>query len=621
MDQSVKVHYMKSIIITACIATAITACTRIPEELLPQMKEIPGTESISGFSMGCTEITNAQYEAFFPEHKEFRGRDGFSKDDTEAVTYVSWDDAMEYCRRLSEATGKNFRLPTEAEWEHACRAGTTTAFHTGDTLPSSLMKHQKTERNLVSVSLKADTGPANAFGLYGMHGNVEEWCLDWYGNLPADSPSDYAGPEEGTLKVTRGGSHNTPLEYLQSNTRAAAIPSERHCQIGFRVVQSANSLEYADTRPVTPRNQAEVNQTKHTYPATTAKALWVDPIPFVVVPDDDTPFYSHNHQPAITWCDNGDLLAIWFSCDQESSREMVVLGSRLRNGSGSWEPASVFFHVPTRNLTGSSLCRLDDGTLLHMNGVSLSGEWQNLALCARRSTDNGATWSAPVLVAPEHTKRHQVIAGPVILSDGTIIQCCDAGPTGEDGTAVHLSTDNGYTWKDPWDGAPLPEFKEGGIGTTIAGIHAGLVELKDGSLLALGRGNSIDGRMPQSRSYDRGTTWQYSATDFPPLGSGQRLVLKRLDEGPVMLASFGAKGLFISISDDECRSWSKPRLVSSTEARTLDGGAWTGSFIMDKDHAEPKGYLACTQTPDGTIHLLSSRMHYRFNLAWILEGK
>lgn len=602
------------------MAMYLTACIQGMKHPVPEMIPISGNSFISDFRISRSEITNAQYEVFFPEHKEFRGREGFSAGDNEAVTYVSWNDAIEYCRRLSKATGKTYRLPTEAEWEYACRAGTTTLFHTGDTLPAQLLKNQKTERNLVQVSLEVATGPANAYGLHDMHGNVEEWCTDWYGEMPSDKPKNYAGPVSGTLKVTRGGSHNTPVEYLYSNSRAAAIPSERHCQIGFRVVQSDISLEYTDIQPDIPLNQSEISQTRHTYPTLSDKAIWMDPIPFVITPDDDTPFYSHNHQPALTWCDNGDLLAIWFSCDQESSREMVILGSRLRCGTDSWEPASLFFHVPTRNLTGSSLCRLNDGTLLHMNGVSISGEWQNLAMCSRRSNDNGATWSAPVFVAPEHAKRHQVIAGPIILSDGTIIQCCDAGPAGEDGTAVHLSTNNGMTWADPWNGAPLPEFREGGTGTTIAGIHAGIVELKDGSILALGRGNSINGRMPQSRSYDRGVTWEYSSTDFPPIGSGQRLVLKRLAEGPVMLASFGENGLFISLSHDECKSWSTPRLVSGQDTRTYDGGAWTGSFVMNEHHAEPKGYLACTQTPDGMIHLLSSRLHYRFNLTWITEG-
>ena len=91
--------------------------------------------------------------------------------------------------------------------------------------------------------------------------------------------------------------------------------------------------------------------------------------------------------------------------------------------------------------------------------------------------------------------------------EGWMIQVCDAGPGSHDGAAVHISKDGGKTWNDPWDGAPMPDFKEGGKGTTIAGIHAGVVTLKNGSLLALGRGNSIEGEngrkmMPMSISKD-----------------------------------------------------------------------------------------------------------------------
>src|SRR5699024_4795156 len=105
------------------------------------------------------------------------------------------------------------------------------------------------------------------------------------------------------------------------------------------------------------------------------------------------------------------------------------------------------------------------------------------------------------------------------------------------------SKDKGKTWTDPWDGASLPDFKEGGTGTTIAGIHAGVVQLKDGRLMALGRNNSIrdkEGhlRMPMSVSDDMGKTWHYSASEFPPIDGGQRLVLMRLNEGPILLISF-----------------------------------------------------------------------------------
>ena len=558
------------------------------------------------FRMSATEITNIQYEQFDPGHRQLRGKGGFSAGDNEAVVFVSWSDACRYCIWLSRRTGKHYRLPTEAEWEYACRAGTATDFNTGDTLPESAMKHQKTERNLVAVSLETAQGEPNAFGLYDMHGNTEEWCLDWYGPYSAKSAKDPAGPAFGLFKVTRGGSHNTPVEYLRSSNRSAAIPADKHSQIGFRVVESDRIPKMSRVHQEEPLNSRNISRKRHRWQKTTAEPFWLEPIPFVIPPSDGTPFYKHNHQPAVTWCRNGDLLAIWFSCDNEHGREMVVLGSRLRRGASEWDPASLFFSVPDRNMTGSSLLTLPGGEILHMNGVSTSGDWQDLALVTRISYDgNGARWSPPVINGPEHARRHQVIAGPIVLSDGTLIQCCDAGAGGNDGTAVFRSEDSGWTWED--------------TGATIPGIHAGVAQLGDGSLIAFGRGNSIDGKMPVSRSRDGGRTWESEASIFPPIGSGQRLVLKRLDEGPLMLVSFGENGMFATLSFDDGKTWSERVLMTDGKTRTLDGGAWTGTFTMGSGKAEPKGYLCCTQTPDGTIHLLSSRLHYRFNLAWLLE--
>lgn len=577
------------------------------------------------FRMSATEITNAQYEQFRPEHRALRGSEfGLSAGDDEAVVCVSWEDATAYCRWLSEKTGRHFRLPTEAEWEYACRAGTYTLFYTGDGLGSPMWRNQQTERNLKKVDLTVGKTPANAFGLYDMHGNVEEWCQDWYGTYPAGPVTDPLGPALGEYKITRGGSHNTPETYLRSASRSAAIPADAHSQIGFRIVEGpapgVRAINAASFRSVF---QAGVSRKRARWKAAQGP-VFKEPIPFVIKPEDGTPFYRHNHQLAVTWCDNGDLLAVWFSCDAESGREMVVLGSRFHNG--AWSPARLFFKVPDRNMTGSALCRLPDGKLLHVNGVGNSGDWQNLALAVRFSDDNGATWSVPQQVTT-HGKRHQVIAGTVVLADGTIAQCCDAGPEGHDGTAVWLSEDGGQTWED--------------TGGTLAGIHAGLVERKDGSWLALGRGNSVtgpDGKpyMPMSVSTDRGKTWTVTASEFPPIDGGQRLVLRRLDEGPLLLVSFtdhpqrsaekgmdfgGTKGygIYVALSYDEGQTWPVRKLLTDGQYRFLDGGAWTGFFEMDATHAEPRGYLAATQTPDGIIHILSSRLHYRINLEWITQ--
>jgi len=142
-----------------------------------------------------------------------------------------------------------------------------------------------------------------------------------------------------------------------------------------------------------------------------------------------------------------------------------------------------------------------------------------------------------------------------------------------------------------------------------------------------------------------GRTWMYSGSEFPVIGGGQRLILMRLREGPILFASFTdskrtlkdnnpvgmtivdaarAKrtvyGLFVALSFDEGGSWPLKRLVTDDgPGRELDGGGHTHRFIMDHGHAEPKGYLAATQTPDGVIHLISSALHYRFNLAWLKQ--
>jgi hypothetical protein len=167
-----------------------------------------------------------------------------------------------------------------------------------------------------------------------------------------------------------------------------------------------------------------------------------------------------------------------------------------------------------------------------------------------------------------------------------------------------------------------------------------VTELSDGRFLALGRGNNIDGRMPMSVSTDGGATWTYEASPFPPVSGGQRLVLRRLQEGALLLVSFTdpssaenprgleftradgqtftGYGMFAAVSYDDGATWPHKKLITpGKEAGVFDGGAWTREFTLDATHAEPKGYLASTQTPDGVIHLISSGLYYRFNLAWI----
>jgi hypothetical protein len=426
-----------------------------------------------------------------------------------------------------------------------------------------------------------------------------------------------------------------------------ALPEDKHWLIGFRVVQAGPPA--GQPLPSTPpkRWQRDVRQTTYSWPQPAREPLFLAPIPFVHPPVEDEPFYPHNHCPSLTFCDNGDLLAVWFSTRSERGREMTILASRLRAGAETWDPSSEFFKVPDRNMTGSSLLNDERGTLYYLNGLEAGHGWANLALVQRTSTDNGATWSHPRLIVAEHQRRNQVIDGAFVTGDGAIVQPCDAVWRGSGGTAIHVSRDGGQTWTDPGAGTPTPDYVEGGQGATIAGIHAGVVELRDGRLLAFGRGDTIRGqvgpghnigqRMPQSLSADVGRTWTYSASPFPPIGGGQRLVLRRLREGPLLFVSFTGPvdadpgwtfvdangetftgyGLYAALSYDEGMTWSQRRLLTPGEGDYGSQGH-TRRFHADATHAEPRGYLASTQTPDGMIHLISSGLHYRFNLPWLV---
>jgi hypothetical protein len=304
----------------------------------------------------------------------------------------------------------------------------------------------------------------------------------------------------------------------------------------------------------------------------------------------------------------------------------------------------MFFCVPDRNTTGTSLLYDQKGTLYHINGLEAAGDWQNLAMVMRTSNNNGATWSKPVLIAPEHAKRHQVIAGSFVTKEGWLVQLCDADPSSRGGTAMHISKDKGAHWSTPYTLPITPLFRNGAMGGLIAGIHASVVQLNDGRLLALGRNDNIKvdsatEKMPVSISNDFGVTWQYTPSPFPPISSGQRLVLRRLNEGPLLMVSFThcpgkstvegmdftkpngevfkGYGMYAALSFDEGKTWPVKKLLTDGAIRQLNGGAWTGVFTMDSTHAEPKGYLAATQTPDNVIHLVSSNLYYRFNLAWL----
>ena len=152
---------------------------------------------------------------------------------------MSWEDAVEFCRKLSELpvekeAGNVYRLPTEAEWEYACRAGTTTKYSLGDD-DSELGTYAWFTENSGSKSHPVGGKLPNAWGLYDMHGNVWEWCQDWYGAYPDRAVTDPTGTRTGSIRVHRGGSWSHAAENCRSAYRGRGYPSSRYDYSGFRV--------------------------------------------------------------------------------------------------------------------------------------------------------------------------------------------------------------------------------------------------------------------------------------------------------------------------------------------------------------------------------------------------
>ena len=204
---------------------------------------------ISPFYMGKYPITQAQWKvvAALPKIKIDLNPDPSNfKGVNRPVEKVNWHEAQEFCQRLSKKTGKTYRLPSEAEWEYACRAGTTTPFHFGETITVDLANYDGiyTYASAPKVTYRQQTTdvgsfPPNAFGLYDMHGNVWEWCADpWHDNYNG-APSDGRVWESGgndRYRLLRGGSWSRNLWYCRSALRYRNESGSRFRYYGFRVV-------------------------------------------------------------------------------------------------------------------------------------------------------------------------------------------------------------------------------------------------------------------------------------------------------------------------------------------------------------------------------------------------
>ncbi len=188
--------------------------------------------SLSAFQMATTPVTQALYAVVIghnPSH--------FTGDWRRPVEQVSWEYAAAFCAALAALQGQPVRLPTEAEWEYACRAGTTARFWSGDA-DGDLDRVGWYDRNSGGRTHPVGRKPANPWGLCDMHGNVFEWCRDWFGRYPARPEADPPGPPHGTNRVMRGGAYDVLARWARSAARYLGHPGVRNRRVGFRLVRA-----------------------------------------------------------------------------------------------------------------------------------------------------------------------------------------------------------------------------------------------------------------------------------------------------------------------------------------------------------------------------------------------
>jgi len=580
------------------------------------------------FKISTVEVTLEQFRQFRPTHPvSFGGK----------ATGVSWYDAVAFCEWLSKREGKSYRLPTEAEWEYACRAGATTPFWSGNTAPTN-------------------AEAANAWGLRGTHDEVMEWCHDWHGVYLAGEKTDPVGPTSGTTRVVRGDKPDDDSrlkdekgrkaeDYHRSANRAGLPPAfgltrrggtndveqPGSHRIGFRVAQAVMPSTKPDEVFV-PFVQRVLNSQSLITSAATKQVLKTAPRqPYfrkrhlLPIPPDNAPdeaiaaagfppsFRKHNHCPALEVCPNGDVLVILYTSYFEYEPGVSFMAARLRFGQDEWDFPGPMFDTPDVN---------DHAPLLWTDWSTgrmwFFWGWPKVRAGAypfqwMTSDDSGATWSEvrfPNFTGAIGPHSRQPINTALRAADGTIYVASD----GEQGSSVLWGTkDGGATWID--------------TGGRTGGRHTTFALRRDGSILGLGgKSTDIDGYMPKSISRDGGRTWETNKTLFAAQGVNQRPSLLQLRSGRLFFAgdfqrrgniaptNIAERGSYVALSDDDGETWRIKKLP----------GAQPHEKPEYQREPPTLGYSAARQAPNGMIHLVTTMntpcLHFEFNEAWILSG-
>lgn len=560
-----------------------------------------------GFKIASHLVSVEEYRKFDPSYVASPAHPDYASG-------ISYEQAVKFCAWLSKREGKEYRLPTEAEWEYVARAGHQTPYSSGDAPLSR--------------------GTANEWGVVIADG-TPEWVADWYGPYSAAEQTDPTGAAHGSFRVVRGAGLDSKDEksnkvasagavypamdayFLRSANRASMAPSyaSKGGNIGFRVVEAP--APKPNPTPVTPLFFATgVTQT---------------PVSIQQGPDAAKPFY-HVHQvfpqigarsmPEVGWklglapglginyhnsavqvLENGDVVAAYYNTpNKEDDPDQTVLILRRRAGAEDWDMPEPFpFFADAAN--AAPVFWNEHGKLwLFWGFPRLIGA---PPFAYTHSADNGVTWDPvefPHFPNPIGRYVSQPINSIVRAQDGTLYIPTDSTGRDDDGngsvSAVWATKDDGKTWYD--------------TGGRTAGRHTTLVIARNGDLLGFGGKNSnIEGRMPLATSSNGGKTWVKSKTPFDPLASGERPSVIRLASGRLFFVAdcnpknqkhIHVDGAYVALSEDDGKTWKTRRLPEDVVT---------------------VGYTTSTQGPDGTIHIVTSKnkpdYEIELNEAWILS--
>lgn len=563
------------------------------------------------FHIAETEVTVEQYRKFKPDAPLNGAFAPFAAG-------VSWNDAIAFCAWLGEREGRNYRLPTEAEWEYVARAGRADG-----------------------AAWETKPGAANPWGVQNLLSGPVEWCSDWYGEYDFAAAKDPAGYARGLVKVVRGGYLDTPekykpADYLRPSNRAGAPPAfgpyidgqpnpQKYGlhRIGFRVV-----LAPPVTTPPKPvvagyDRRGVKMETAEAKQGPDSKQPYFRRRRLLPIPPEDTKqpeinrtglhpsFRDHNHSPGFAVLPNGDALLVIYTSYSEYEPEVSLMAARLRFGAEEWDMPSPFLDTPGANDHAPLLWQDKDKLWLFWGNPYAEGHFPFNYLT---SMDNGATWSGvnyPHITGPlgGALERPQPINTVIRDRAGALYLAVDAAGGGplKSQSMLWSTADEGATWHDT-------------LGRTF-GRHTTFVLKNDGSILGMGGKNSnIDDFMPRGISKDGGRTYEMSKTSFSQMNSGQRPCIIRLASGRLFMcgdyqpskngkkpASIKEDGCYVALSDDDGETWRVKRLP--------------GAFSQHRGWPSV-GYSVARQAPNGVIHMITTlnhpALHFELNEAWIL---